>query len=78
MRHYVLSHLWTVLAEGEQPRDLQRVEVAAHRGQTRHLVRGALIRPDHLRRLAQPDQVTLSSQLQSLRLRPLLEQAQSR
>ena len=42
-----------------------------------HLVRGALVRPDELRRLTQPDQVTLGRQLQALGLRPLLEETQS-
>ena len=42
-----------------------------------HLVRGALVRPDELRRLTQPDQVTLRCQLEALGLRPLLEETQS-
>ena len=42
-----------------------------------YLIRGALVRYDQLRRLTQPEQVTLGSQLQTLGLRPLLQQTQS-
>ena len=42
-----------------------------------HLVWGDLVSQDQLRCLAQPDQVTLSGQLQALGLSPLLEQTQS-
>ena len=42
-----------------------------------HLVWGALVSQDQLRCLTQPDQVTLSGQLQTLSLCSLLQEAQS-
>ena len=48
-----------------------------HHDDPTHLVRSALVCPDQLRGLTQPQQVTLGCQLQALGLRPLLQEAQS-